>query len=75
MLQSNTERAKEDVKAALNCLGSHLLTHTFLVGERVSLADIAVACTMLNLYKYVLDPSFRFVLERFALGDGKVFEE
>merc|ERR1719228_1686944 len=57
--KSNTERAKEDVKAALNCLDSHLLTRTFLVGERISLADIAVACTMLNLYKYVLDPSFR----------------
>merc|ERR1712055_124033 len=57
--KQNTERAKEDVKAALNCLNSHLLTRTFLVGERISLADIAVACTMLNLYKYVLDPSFR----------------
>merc|ERR1711915_929395 len=37
----------------------HLLTRTFLVGERISLADIAVACTLLNLYKHVLDPSFR----------------
>merc|ERR1712244_176424 len=54
-----TDRAKEDVKSALTCLNDHLLTRTFLVGERISLADIAVACTMLNLFKYVLDPAFR----------------
>merc|ERR1711942_586328 len=54
-----TDRAKEDVKAALKTLNDHLLTRTFLVGERVTLADIAVACTLLNLYKQVLDPSFR----------------
>merc|ERR1711910_52737 len=54
-----TERAKEDVKAALKCLNDHLLTRTFLVGERLSLADIAVACTLLSLYKQVLEPAFR----------------
>merc|ERR1711981_81270 len=54
-----TERAKEDVKAALKCLNDHLLTRTFLVGERLTLADIAVATTMLSLYKQVLDPAFR----------------
>merc|ERR1711973_43794 len=57
--KQNTERAKEDVKSAMNALNSHLLTKTFLVGERVSLADISVCCTMLSLYKYVLDPAFR----------------
>merc|ERR1712128_346588 len=54
-----TERAKEDIKAALQTLNDHLLTRTFLVGERLTIADIAVACTLLNLYKQVLDPSFR----------------
>merc|ERR1712098_673933 len=54
-----TDRAKEDVKAVLKTLNDHLLNRTFLVGERVTLADIAVACTLLNLYKQVLDPSFR----------------
>jgi len=57
--KNSTERAKEDVKAALNALNNHLLTRTYLVGERVSLADIAVCCTMMNLYKLVLDPAFR----------------
>merc|ERR1712183_154273 len=59
MAMAATERAKEDVKAALKCLNDHLLTRTFLVGERLTLADIAVATTMLSLYKQVLDPAFR----------------
>merc|ERR1712117_115677 len=54
-----TDRAKEDIKAALKNLNDHLLTRTFLVGDRLTLADIAVACTMLSLYKSVLDPAFR----------------
>merc|ERR1712180_125738 len=54
-----TDRAKEDIKAAMKTLNDHLLTRTFLVGERVTLADIAVACTLLSLYKQVLDPAFR----------------
>merc|ERR1712240_406610 len=50
---------KDDIKAALKTLNDHLLTRTFLVGERVTLADISVACTLLSLYKQVLDPAFR----------------
>merc|ERR1711884_939569 len=57
--KTQTDRAKEDIKAALKTLNDHLLTRTFLVGERVTLADIAVACTMISLYKQVLDPAFR----------------
>merc|ERR1711894_781488 len=54
-----TDRAKEDIKAAMKTLNDHLLTRTYLVGESVTLADIAVACTLLNLYKQVMDPAFR----------------
>jgi elongation factor 1-gamma len=57
--KQSTERAKEDIKKNLQALNSHLLTRTFLVGERVSLADIAVGCTLLHLYQYVLEPAFR----------------
>ncbi|KAI7815519.1 elongation factor 1-gamma [Rhyzopertha dominica] len=53
------ERAKEDIKTSLTILNAHLLTRTYLVGERISLADISVACTLLNLYTNVLDPAFR----------------
>lgn len=54
-----TERAKEDVKKILAYLDTHLLTKTYLVGERVTLADIAVFTVLLPLYKLVLEPSFR----------------
>uniref|UniRef100_UPI00358FD81F elongation factor 1-gamma n=2 Tax=Myxine glutinosa TaxID=7769 RepID=UPI00358FD81F len=54
-----TERAKEDVKRILAILNEHLLTQTFLVGERVTLADITVVCSLLSLYKQVLEPAFR----------------
>ncbi|XP_064097694.1 elongation factor 1-gamma-like [Macrobrachium nipponense] len=57
--KSNTERAKEDIKKALGALNTHLLPRTFLVGERISLADVSVCCTLLHLYQYVLEPSFR----------------
>jgi len=57
--KSATERAKEDVKKAMTALNEHLLHHTYLVGERVTLADVVVACTMISLYQNVLDPGFR----------------
>ncbi|KAL2077443.1 hypothetical protein ACEWY4_026947 [Coilia grayii] len=53
------EQAKEEVKRVLAYLNQHLNTRTFLVGERVSLADITVACSLLWLYKQVLEPAFR----------------
>ncbi|KAJ8394070.1 hypothetical protein AAFF_G00054140, partial [Aldrovandia affinis] len=54
-----TEQAKEEVKKVLAVLNQHLNTRTFLVGERVSLADISVVCSLLWLYKQVLEPAFR----------------
>lgn len=47
------------MKAALMVLNSHLFTRTYLVGERITLADIVVASNLLNPYKYVLDPDYR----------------
>merc|ERR1711972_547475 len=49
----------QDNKSVMKALNDHLLAKTFLVGERISLADIAVCCTLLSLYKQVMDPSFR----------------
>ncbi|XP_050296047.1 elongation factor 1-gamma isoform X2 [Anthonomus grandis grandis] len=57
--QEAFQRAKNDMKAALTTLNDHLLTKTYLVGERITLADIVVACNLLNPYKYVLDPDYR----------------
>lgn len=53
------ERAKEDVKAALTVLNQRLVENTYLVGERITLADISVFSTLLHLYQYALEPEFR----------------
>jgi len=56
--KQGTERAKEDVKLALNVLNNHLETRTYLVGERITLADVCVACNLFLLYQHVLEPAF-----------------
>uniref|UniRef100_A0A1W7RAL4 Elongation factor 1-gamma n=1 Tax=Hadrurus spadix TaxID=141984 RepID=A0A1W7RAL4_9SCOR len=57
--KQTTERAKEDIKRALQVLNDHLLARTYLVGERITQADITVACTLLPLYQQVFEPVFR----------------
>ncbi|KAI9019052.1 hypothetical protein DFJ74DRAFT_708251 [Hyaloraphidium curvatum] len=52
-------KATEDVKRVLGVLNTILLKRTYLVGESVTLADIAVFSALLNLYKLVLDPETR----------------
>ncbi|KAJ8785094.1 hypothetical protein J1605_007650 [Eschrichtius robustus] len=53
-----TENAKQEVRRILGPLDARLKTRTFPVGERVMPADITVVCTLLWLYKQVLEPSF-----------------
>jgi len=53
------ERAKADLKAALGILDAHLKTRTFLVGERLTLADICCMCNLILPFKWVLDPESR----------------
>jgi len=54
-----TAKAKDDIRKALGVLNDHLASHTFLVGERVSLADIIVVLCFHGLYSHVLDAGFR----------------
>lgn len=54
-----TQRAKGDIRKVLDILNNHLADRTFLVGERISLADIVVATSLHRLYVKVLDPGFR----------------
>jgi len=54
-----TQKAKGDVRKALEVLNKHLTSRTFLVGQRITLADIVVATSLLRLYEKVLDPGFR----------------
>jgi len=53
-----TSKAKGDIRTSLKFLDEHLLTRTFLVGERISLADIVVGLSLLDLYRLVLDSGF-----------------
>ncbi|XP_053678769.1 elongation factor 1-gamma [Anopheles nili] len=57
--KNNVERAKEELRRTLTVLNNRLLKQTFLVGERITLADIVVFATLLHAYEFVLDPSFR----------------
>jgi elongation factor 1-gamma len=54
-----TQRAKGDIRKVLEILNNHLADKTYLVGERISLGDIAVATSLHRLYEKVLDPAFR----------------
>jgi len=54
-----TNLAKGDIRKVLQILNEHLTTRTFLVGERLSLADIVVATSLVYLFKHVLDVGFR----------------
>nr|KAG5711910.1 hypothetical protein BaRGS_026351 [Batillaria attramentaria] len=57
--KQETDRAKEQITKALTVLNNYLLTCTYLVGERITQADISLACNLLMLYENVMDPEFR----------------
>jgi elongation factor 1-gamma len=51
--KQNNERAKDELKHILQLLNDYLRTRTYLVGERITLADIAVASDLLLLFQWV----------------------
>lgn len=53
------KKAMDDVKKTLTVLNTHLTHHQFLVGERISLADIVVTSSVGTLYLHVFDPPAR----------------
>jgi elongation factor 1-gamma len=55
----SSEKAKADVRKALTVLENHLLTHTFLVGEKVTLADIVTVSVLVYPFKFLFDKAFR----------------
>jgi len=54
-----TKKAQGDIHKVLGILNETLADKTFLVGERISLADIAVSTSLVYLFTLVLDPGFR----------------
>lgn len=57
--KNQSERARTDVNNTLAVLNQALLSQTYLVGERITLADIVVFANLLSLYQYVLDAPAR----------------
>ncbi|XP_076283267.1 alanine--tRNA ligase, cytoplasmic isoform X1 [Lasioglossum baleicum] len=58
-MKANIKTSKEDLFSSLKNLNTILLTKTYLVGERLSLADVALFTTLIPLYEYVFDPATR----------------
>ena len=54
-IQGTMNRSKSDLLGRLANLDQYLITRTFLVGERTSLADIGRAVTFLPAFTQVLD--------------------
>ena len=54
-----SERASQDLKKGMSVLENHLKMETFFVGRQITLADIAIATTLLLPLKLVLDAKAR----------------
>eukprot|EP00003_Mantamonas_plastica_P016662 TRINITY_DN277_c1_g1_i2.p1 TRINITY_DN277_c1_g1~~TRINITY_DN277_c1_g1_i2.p1 ORF type:complete len:400 (+),score=114.47 TRINITY_DN277_c1_g1_i2:147-1346(+) len=54
-----TKGAKEDVKKLMLVLNKYLQTRTFLVGNAITAADIAVVCTLKGAFTTVFEPKYR----------------
>lgn len=52
-------KAKADFGSALRVLNTHLADKTYLVGEKITLADITVVSALVYPFKFVADPAFR----------------
>lgn len=57
--KNSNERAKQDITAVLKTLQARLVNSTFLVGERITLADIVVFTSLLHLFQHVADAAYR----------------
>ncbi len=56
---ANVQRAREDLSRELQFLDEQLKTRTYLVGERLTLADVCVAADLWLAYEHVLDATVR----------------
>jgi len=54
-----TKKAQADIRKGLDLLNKHFQTRTWIVGERVTIADIILVATLHSLYTTVLDVGFR----------------
>jgi elongation factor 1-gamma len=54
-----TKQSKETLKWVLRNLENHVKTRTHIVGEKFTLADVAVASALFFPLKYIWDENFR----------------
>jgi elongation factor 1-gamma len=54
-----TAKAKESLSRSLATLDQYLLDKTYLVGEKITLADITVASALVYPLKFVMAPHYR----------------
>jgi elongation factor 1-gamma len=52
-------KAKSDTARVLEVLDSHLANRTYMVGEQLTLADIAIVAALVYPMRMLLDPAFR----------------
>jgi elongation factor 1-gamma len=57
--KGNCDKAAESLKKALAPLEAHLTRNTFFVGNRISLADIVMTCTLFYAFKNLFDAKYR----------------
>jgi len=55
----SVEQAKEDCLKILKVLDQHLLFRTFVLGDRLTLADVSLFCNLTFAYKHVFFESLR----------------
>jgi len=57
--KNQVEASKKELLRLLGILNEYLLTRTYLVGERITLADVALVLDLLPAYQFVLEPELR----------------
>jgi glutathione S-transferase len=57
--KKNVEDSQKAALKAVHALEEHLLTHTYLVGERLTLADIFAASIVARGFQYFFDKKWR----------------
>jgi elongation factor 1-gamma len=64
--RNTNERAKDELKHILQLLDNYLRTRTYLVGERITLADITIACDLLLLFQWVKNKNMKSKILKFS---------
>lgn len=54
-----TAKAKADLARALTVMETHLKDKTYMVGQKITLADIVLASALIYPFKFVAEPAYR----------------